>query len=91
MPAAVCDRNEITSLSKQIRWEEWRERLWDEMTEVERLELRAFAHWTTAAFAQWRARGREWTARQIAWWWGHAVDLSSEEEREHLEDMRLND
>jgi hypothetical protein len=91
MPPAIFDRSVITSLSKQIWWEEEREQLWEAMTEVERLELRAFAHWTTAQFAQWRARGRDWTARQLGWWWSHDVDLTSDEERGHLEDRRLNE
>jgi hypothetical protein len=91
MPAAVFDRSVITSLSKQICWEEEREQLWDAMTEVERLELHEFAHWTTAEFALWRARGRDWTAHQLGWWWSHDVELTSDEEREYLEDRRLND
>ena len=91
MPAATFNPNVITSLSKQIRWEEWREQQWEAMAEVERGELLAFPHWTTAAFVQWRARGRDWTARQLAWWWGHDVELSSDEEHEHLEDLRLNE
>ena len=91
MPAPAFNPHVITSLSKRIRWEEWREEQWDAMTEVERVELRAFAHWSTASFAQWRARGRDWTARQLRWWCEHDVDLCSDEEREHLEDLRLNE